>query len=115
MCSSLKIIVLSEDLILWYYVLSLCLLCLWMYWITQHCDYDVHVLSYALSNKWFEFEFELKIYISELSSIIPISIQVLISDLVFPVYKIDREQSEKMFLRNVWRYQRGIQKTLRTF
>jgi len=54
--SSLKIIVLSEDLILWYYVLSLCL-CLWMYWITQHCDYDVHVLNYALSNKWFEFEF----------------------------------------------------------
>jgi hypothetical protein len=29
-----------------------------MYWITQHCDYDVHVLNYALSNKWFEFEFE---------------------------------------------------------
>ena len=26
---------------------------------------------------------------------IPISIQVLIPDLVFPVYKIDREQSEK--------------------
>ena len=34
-------------------------------------------------------------YIPELSSIIPISIQVLIPDLVFPVYKIDREQSEK--------------------
>jgi hypothetical protein len=33
-------------------------ICLWMYWITQHCDYDVHVLNYALSNKWFEFEFE---------------------------------------------------------
>jgi hypothetical protein len=32
-------------------------ICLWMYWITQHCDYDVHVLNYALSNKWFEFEF----------------------------------------------------------
>jgi hypothetical protein len=26
---------------------------------------------------------------------------VLIPDLVFPVYKIDREQSEKTFLRNV--------------
>ena len=26
-------------------------------------------------------------------SIIPISIQVLIPDLIFPVYKIDREQS----------------------
>jgi hypothetical protein len=30
-----------------------------MYWITQHCDYDVHVLNYALSNKWFEFELNL--------------------------------------------------------
>ena len=20
----------------------------------QHCDYDVHVLNYALSNKWFD-------------------------------------------------------------
>jgi hypothetical protein len=28
-------------------------------------------------------------------SIIPISIQVLIPDLIFPVYKIDREQSWK--------------------
>jgi hypothetical protein len=27
------------------------------------------------------------------------------------VYKIDHEQSENMFLRNVWRYQRGIQKS----
>ena len=46
MCSSLKIIVLSEDLILWYYVLSLRLyICLWMYWITQHCDYHVLVLT----------------------------------------------------------------------
>ena len=46
--------------------------------------------------KWLKFEnWPLK-YISELSSIIPISIQVLIiPDLVFPVYKIDREQSEK--------------------
>jgi hypothetical protein len=26
---------------------------------------------------------------------------VLIPDLIFPVYKIDREQSENMFLRNV--------------
>ena len=34
-------------------------ICLWLYWITQHCDYEVHVFSYALSNKWFEFEFEL--------------------------------------------------------
>jgi hypothetical protein len=52
--------------------------------------------------KWLKFEnWPLK-YISELSSIIPISIQVLIPDLVFPVYKIDREQSEKKtFLRNV--------------
>ena len=33
-------------------------ICLWLYWITQHCDYDVHVLNYALSNKLFEFEFE---------------------------------------------------------
>jgi hypothetical protein len=31
-----------------------------MYWITQHCDYDVLVLNYALSNKWFEFEFEIE-------------------------------------------------------
>jgi hypothetical protein len=56
-CSSLKIIVLYEDLILWYYVLSLCL------------NMFVIVLDYAtlwlwstcinaLSNKWFEFEFE---------------------------------------------------------
>ena len=30
-----------------------------MYWITQHCDYEVHVFSYALSNKSFEFEFEI--------------------------------------------------------
>ena len=29
-------------------------ICLWMYWITQHCDYDVHVVNYALSNKWFD-------------------------------------------------------------
>ena len=34
-------------------------------------------------------------------SFIPISIKVLIPDLIFPVNKIDREQSEKMFLRNV--------------
>ena len=46
--------------------------------------------------KWLKFEnWPSKIYISELSSIIPISIQVLIPDLVFPVNKIDREQSEK--------------------
>ena len=39
----------------------------------------------------------LKIYI-QIISIIPISIQVLIQDLIFPVYKIDREQSwEKCF------------------
>jgi hypothetical protein len=36
------------------------------------------------------FKFELRII-----SIIPISIQVLIPDLIFPVYKIDREQSWK--------------------
>jgi hypothetical protein len=59
MYSSLKIIVLSEDLILWYYVLSLCLY-MFIYVLDhtslklQHCDYDVHVLNYALSNKWFE-------------------------------------------------------------
>ena len=42
--------------------------------------------------KWLKLEnWPLKIYIR----IIPISIQVLIPDLVFPVYKIDREQSEK--------------------
>jgi hypothetical protein len=41
----------------------------------------------------------LKIYI-QIISIILISIQVLILDFIFPVYKIDREQSEKMFLRN---------------
>jgi hypothetical protein len=29
----------------------------------------------------------------QIISIIPISIQVLIQDLIFPVYKIDREQS----------------------
>ena len=53
-----------------------------------------------------------ELYISELSSIIPISIQVSIPDLVFPVYKIDREQSEKTFLRNVWRYQRSRTRSL---
>ena len=43
--------------------------------------------------KWLKFEnWPLK-YISELSSIIWISVQVLIPDFVFPVYKIDREQS----------------------
>ena len=42
----------------------------------------------------------IKIYI-RIISIIPISIQVLIPDLIFPVYKIDREQSEKKFLRNI--------------
>ena len=42
-----------------------------------------------------------KKYISELSNIKPISIQLLISDHVFPVYKIDLEQSEQTFLRNV--------------
>ena len=31
----------------------------------------------------------------QIISIIPISIQVLIQDLIFPVYKIDREQSWK--------------------
>jgi hypothetical protein len=36
----------------------------------------------------------LKIYI-RIVSIIPISIQVLLHNLIFPVYKIDREQSEK--------------------
>ena len=52
--------------------------------------------------------FQLKIghwkYISELPDIILISIQLLISDLVFPVYKIDSEQT---FLRNISRYQIG--------
>jgi hypothetical protein len=24
--------------------------CIWL----QHCDYDVHVLNYALSNTWFD-------------------------------------------------------------
>jgi hypothetical protein len=37
------------------------------------------------------------IYISELSNIIPTSIQLLIPDLIFPVYKIDCEHSEKSF------------------
>ena len=37
----------------------------------------------------------LKIYISELSNIIPILFQLLIPDLVFPVYKIDHENIEK--------------------
>jgi hypothetical protein len=64
----LKIIVLSEDLILWYYVSSL-FICLWMYWITQHCDYDVHVLSYALSNKWFELKKDSKSDDDELSEV----------------------------------------------
>jgi hypothetical protein len=39
--------------------------------------------------------------ISELLNIIPKSIQLLILDLVFPVYKIDGEQSDQRFLRNV--------------
>ena len=42
----------------------------------------------------------LKIYI-RIISIIPILIHVLIPDLIFPVYKIDREQNEKMFLMSV--------------
>ena len=51
--------------------------------------------------KWLNFlNWPLKIYI-RIISIILISIQVLIPDFIFPVYKIDREQSEKMFLRNV--------------
>jgi hypothetical protein len=55
MCSSLKIIVLSEDLILWYYVLSLCL-----YMLVNVLDYATLWLwcTCTLSNTWFEFEFE---------------------------------------------------------
>ena len=54
MCSSLKIIVLSEDLILWYYVLSLCL-----YMLVNVLDYATLWLwcTCTLSNTWFEFEF----------------------------------------------------------
>ena len=45
--------------------------------------------------KWLKIKnLPFKIYI-RIISIIPIPIQVLISDLTFPVYKIDREQSEK--------------------
>jgi hypothetical protein len=32
-------------------------------------------------------------YISELSNILPISTQLLVPDIVFPVYKIDREKN----------------------
>jgi hypothetical protein len=43
--------------------------------------------------KWLQSEnWSLKIYI-RIISIIPISIQVLIPNLIFPVFKIDREQS----------------------
>jgi ABC-type amino acid transport system permease subunit len=45
--------------------------------------------------KWLKFlNWPLKIYI-RIISIIPILIQVLIPDFIFPVYKIDSEQSEK--------------------
>jgi hypothetical protein len=49
------------------------------------------------NDRWLKFE-NWSLEISELSSITPISIQLLIRDLVFPVYKID---CEKTFLRNV--------------
>jgi hypothetical protein len=52
------------------------------------------------NDRWLKFE-NWSLEISELSSITPISIQLLIRDLVFPVYKIDCEKSEKTFLRNV--------------
>ena len=59
--------------------------------------------------KWQQsWNWSLKIYI-RIISIIPISIQVLIPELIFPVYKID-QHVEIMFLRNIRRYQRGIQK-----
>ena len=52
------------------------------------------------NDRWLKFE-NWSLEISELSSITPISIQLLIRDLIFPVYKIDCEKSEKTFLRNV--------------
>ena len=52
------------------------------------------------NDRWLKFE-NWSLEISELSSITPISSQLLIRDLVFPVYKIDCEKSEKTFLRNV--------------
>jgi hypothetical protein len=52
------------------------------------------------NDRWLKFE-NWSLEISELSSITPISIQLLIRDLVFPVYKIECEKSEKTFLRNV--------------
>ena len=49
--------------------------------------------------KWLNFlNWSLKIYI-RIISIILISIQVLIPDFVFPVYKIDREQSPPVRIR----------------
>ena len=45
------------------------------------------------NDHWLKFEnWPLKKYISELSSIIPISIQLLIPDLVFSACKIDRKR-----------------------
>ena len=48
------------------------------------------------NDRWLKFE-NWPLETSELSSITPI----LIRDLVFPVYKIDCEKSEKTFLKNV--------------
>jgi hypothetical protein len=64
---------------------------------------DTNILQIQIKKKrkWLKFEnWPLKIYI-RIISIIPMSIQVLIPNLIFPVYKIDREQSEKKILRNV--------------
>ena len=72
------------------------------------CDVMVHMFLFVYNtkrNKYNSFKFKLKKendhWLFRITSIIPISIQVLIPDLVFPVYKIDREESEKPFLRNV--------------
>ena len=56
-------------------------------------------ISNLKKRKWLKFEnWPLQIYIRIIKHYIPISIQVLIPDLVFPVYQIDRERSEKTFL-----------------
>jgi hypothetical protein len=53
-------------------------------------------ISNFKKRKWLKFEnWPLQIYIRIIKHYIPISIQVLKPDLVFPVHKIDCEQSER--------------------
>ena len=63
----------------------------YVYTIPKRNNYSSN--SNKTKGKWLQSKnWPLKIYI-RIISIIPISIQVLIPDLIFPLYKIDREQS----------------------